>query len=383
MKKVTILSLHLGYGGIEKCVVNLANLLCNTYDVEIISTYKLGDVPAFNIDKKVKVKYLYTKYKPNREEWKNSIKKLNIIKFLKESYKSIMVLINRKQKTIEAIKNSQSDIIISTRLLFNKWLGEYGNKKIYKIAWEHNHPHNDIEYSKKLINSCKKINKLVLVSNSINNYYKKLMKDNNIKCKTVFIPNMIEDVPLKISKQNNNRFVAVGRFTKEKGFTDLIDIFKKFTEKYPKCDWNLDLVGDGPEKNKIIDRIYEYQLTDRIKTYGFLNKEEVYKIMNQDNVYLMTSYTESFGIVLIEAMVNALPSISFTSAEGANDLIINDNNGYLIKDRDQDKFIDKMYLLASNKKLRQTLGKNAREFSLNYTSDKIKVKWLKLLKRKD
>ena len=42
-----------------------------------------------------------------------------------------------------------------------------------------------------------------------------------------------------------------------------------------------------------------------------------------------------------------------------------------------------MYLLASNKKLRQTLGKNAREFSLNYTSDKIKVKWLKLLKRKD
>ena len=36
MKKVTILSLHLGYGGIENAVVTLANLLCTKYDVEIL-----------------------------------------------------------------------------------------------------------------------------------------------------------------------------------------------------------------------------------------------------------------------------------------------------------------------------------------------------------
>ena len=88
MKKITIFSLHLGYGGIEKSVVNLANLLVDNYDVEIISTYKLDDTPAFEINKKVKVKYLITKYKPNRVEWKEAVKKLKPIKFIKESYKS-------------------------------------------------------------------------------------------------------------------------------------------------------------------------------------------------------------------------------------------------------------------------------------------------------
>ena len=56
MKKVSILSLHLGYGGIEKCVVTLANSLCSKYEVEIAVCYKLYDKPAFDIDDRVKIK---------------------------------------------------------------------------------------------------------------------------------------------------------------------------------------------------------------------------------------------------------------------------------------------------------------------------------------
>ena len=74
MKKVTIFSLHLGYGGIERSIVNLANLLSSDYDVEIVSTYKLDENPAFDINKKVKIKYLITAFKPNRQEWKLLLK---------------------------------------------------------------------------------------------------------------------------------------------------------------------------------------------------------------------------------------------------------------------------------------------------------------------
>ena len=155
MKKITIFSLHLGYGGIEKSVVNLANLLCDSYDVEIISTYKLEETPAFDIDSRVKVKYLITKYKPNRAEWQNSIKKLRPIKFIKETHKAMVVLINRRRKTVSAMKKCDSDIIISTRDLFNKWLGNYGKKSSYRVAWEHNHHHNDVNYAKKVVESCK------------------------------------------------------------------------------------------------------------------------------------------------------------------------------------------------------------------------------------
>ncbi len=380
MKKITIFSLHLGYGGIEKSIVNLANLLCQDYQVEIISTYKLEDTPAFEIDKKVKVTYLIEKYKPNREEWKNAFKKVRPIKLIKETYQAILVLLLRKSQTTKAMKNCDSDIMISTRVLFNKWLGEYGKSKAYKIAWEHNHHHQDMDYANGVVNSCRYLDALVLVSDSLRNFYKKKMKEKKMKCKCVFIPNMLDEIPEKTSNLLNKRMISVGRLSKEKGYVDLIDIFYEFHKKYP--DWHLDIVGDGALKNKIVDRIYQYQLTDAITVHGYLRKKELNQLFSKSSLYLMTSYTESFGIVLIEAMSYGIPCLAFTSAEGANDLITNDQNGYLIENRDFPEMIHKMEELVSDKKKRIQLGQNAREFSLKYSSDIVKKDWLTLLKRK-
>ena len=82
MKKVSILSLHLGYGGIEKSVAALANMLCEKYEVEIACTYKLFEKSVFPVDERVKIKYL-TDVKPNKESLKKAIKKKNIIKIFK------------------------------------------------------------------------------------------------------------------------------------------------------------------------------------------------------------------------------------------------------------------------------------------------------------
>ena len=380
MKKITIFSLHLGYGGVERCVVNLANLLCNEYQVEIVSTYKLDETPAFDINDKVSVTYLIDKYKPNREEWKNALKKLHFIKLIKETYKAIKILSLRKSKTIEAMKNCDSDIMISTRVLFNKWLGTYGKKKAYKIGWEHNHHHQDMEYANGVIHSCSNLDALVLVSDSLRSFYKKQMKEQGYKCKCVFIPNMLDNIPKTTSKLSEKRIISVGRLSKEKGFVDLIEIFKKFHEVCP--EWHLDLVGDGSEKNKIVDHIYQYQLTESVTVHGYLKKKEIDELLKKSSLYVMTSYTESFGIVLIEAMSHGIPCLAFKSAEGANDLIKNNENGYLIENRNFEEMINKMKELATDKNKRLELGKNARNFSLNYSSDIVKKEWLKLLKRK-
>jgi len=380
MKKLTIFSLHLGFGGVEQCVVNLANLLCRDYDVEIISTYKLSDTPAFEIDDKVKVTYLIEKYKPNREEFKNAIKRLNIIKIIKEIYIGLITLILRRTKTIEAMKKCDSDIMISTRVLFNKWLGSNGNNKAYKIAWEHNHHHQDMEYANRVVKSCRNINSLVLVSDSLRSFYKRKMKDNNIKCKCVFIPNMLDSIPDDVSKLDEKRIVSIGRFSKEKGYVDLIDVFKKFHDKYP--DWKLELIGDGSERNKIVDKIYEYGLNDLVTVHGYLKKNKINEILSKSSIYLMASYTESFGIVLIEAMSHGIPCVAFTSAEGANDLIEDGVNGYLIENRNFDEMVNKIQELVLSNAKRLSFGKNARKKSLNYTSDSIKDDWIKLLKKK-
>ena len=96
----------------------------------------------------------------------------------------------------------------------------------------------------------------------------------------------------------------------------------------------------------------------------------------------MTSYTESFGIVLIEAMSHGIPCLAFTSAEGANDLISNNENGYLIENRDFSEMVNRMNELVNDKDKRIELGKNARETSLKYCKEIIQKEWCKLLKRK-
>ena len=378
LKKVTILALHLGYGGIEKSIAALANLLADDYEVEIISSYQLFDKPAFDIDPRVEVRYLITKYKPNREAWKSSIKHLRPISFVKESFNSVMTLALRRSTMIRAIENCHSDIIITTRDLFNTWLGTYGRKSCYKIGWEHNHYHGDMSYADKVTKSARNLDALVLVSDSLRKFYKKQLADT--KCKCFYIPNMLDSVPDQLSKLNEKRLISVGRLSREKGYEDLLDVFKLIHQEEPS--WRLDIIGDGAQKNLLGDRIFNEGLKECVTLHGFQDKTFINNLLSQSSIYLMTSVTESFGIVLIEAMSYGLPCVAFDSAEGATELIQDGVNGYLISYRNKEEYAKKVVELIRNKKLRTKLGSAGRKTSLNYTGDKVKRDWIKLLKRK-
>ena len=179
MKKISILSLHLGYGGIEKSVCALANLLSEKYEVEIACTYKLYDKPVFDLNDKVKVKYL-TDVKPNHVELRDAFKRKNIFKIIKELLYGIKVLIKRRKSMIKYITTTDSDVVISTRDIFDDWLGEYGSSNIVKIGWEHNHYHDNLKYAREIIRSCSKLDYLVLVSKNLEEFIKRNFLNLNV-----------------------------------------------------------------------------------------------------------------------------------------------------------------------------------------------------------
>ena len=119
MKKVTILALHLGYGGIENVISTLANTLSSKYDVEIISTYKLYNEPAYKLDEKVKVTYLKEDLKPNKKEIEHYFKNKNYSLLIKELFKAIKIYFLRRHLMVKAIKKVDTDVLISTRTLHN------------------------------------------------------------------------------------------------------------------------------------------------------------------------------------------------------------------------------------------------------------------------
>ena len=371
MKKVTILALHLGFGGIEKAITNLANILVGNYEVEIISTYKLYDKPVNELNNKVNVKYL-SNLKPNKNDFFNALKKLNIIKTIKEGFISLKILYLKRILMIKYIKNSKSDIIISTRDIHNKWLGKYAKKNVLKIGWEHNHHHGNKKYVKKIVKSVKNLNYFVLVSKDLKDFYQKQI---NVKC--IYIPNFIIKGQV-VSKLDQNNIVSIGRLVPEKGFLDLVDIFKKIADTYPK--WHLFIVGDGLQFNKLKEKIKLFNLENNVILTGYKKKDEIDEILEKSSIYVMTSYTESFGIVLLEAMNYGIPCIAYTSAEGANEIITNNVDGYLIKNRDENLMIKKIKNLICDMDERKKLGKNARKKIDQYSETVVKEKWLEIMK---
>ena len=370
MKKITILSLHLNVGGIENCVTSLANLLCDKYNVEIVSTYKFSDKPFYYINEKVKIKYLINET-PNKKEFKKSLKSFQIANTLKEGIKSLKILYKKRNLNIKYLKSCDSDIIISTRDYFNLLVGKYANCK-QKIAWEHNYP-KDKKYYQKVVKSCRNVNYLVNVTEDINNIYKKDLKE-----KSICINNFVDQLPTITSSLNNYNLISVGRLSKEKGFIDLIKVFNQIYKKNNRV--HLDIIGDGEEYQNIYQEIQKHNLNSAITLHGYKEKEFINMLYQNSCMYLMTSYTESFGLVLIEAMSYGLPCIAFDSAEGARTII--DNNGYLIENRDINKMATTTLQLLDDKEKLLELSENAIKTSKKYDKNIIKQHWLKLLERR-
>ncbi len=333
--KVTFLALHLGYGGIEKTICNQANMICDVVETEIISLYRTEDIVPYKLNKDVKVKYL-TRIKPNREEFKKAVRSFNIFRIIKEGVKALTILYMKKKMIIDVIKSCDSKIIISTRVEFNELLNKYHNKDCVTICEEHSYHRNDQKYIDRVKNSLTNIDYFLLPSNYLYEDYKKILDGMSVKVK--YIPLTFE----KIYVQNNlkvKNIISVGRLSPEKGFSDLIDIMKLVVEK--DKDIKLHICGDGEEKEKLLKKIDDYNLNSNVKILGFLNPDKLNEEYKSASLYVMTSFEESFGLVLIEAMSRGIPCFAFDSALGACE-IINENNGLLVKDRNKEKMAEEI-----------------------------------------
>ena len=391
MKKITIISLHLGYGGIEKAVVNLANALSSSYDVKILSIYKTYDKVPFEIDPKVEVKYLMSgdialktdKYKRSIRSFKFiTLFKLlfkdyhfNLFRLVKDTYLSVVNVINKRKLVKKYIKNSNDDIFISTRDFINKVVGDSKKNNQIGIGWEHSHHNNNKKYFNKICNSVRNLDYFVLVSNDLYNDYNKALKNTNCKC--VFIPNMISVDSDNLSKLNNKNLITVSRLSEEKGVFDLIDVINLVKEEIP--DVTLNLIGDGPLFNDVLNYIKDKKLEDNIHLLGYRPSSDVYDYLLKSSLYVMTSFTESFGIVLLEAFTFGVPAIAFDSASGACELI-NLNNGILVSNRDKKEMAENIINYLKDSKLQKKLSSGTKKDLQKYKPECIIVTWKKLFR---
>lgn len=138
-----------------------------------------------------------------------------------------------------------------------------------------------------------------------------------------------EKAPDKIYK-----LLVVARFALEKGLERLVEIMAGLPDNY-----HLDFVGTGVLKDKIAQQINDLQLGHRLKIIGEI--KNIHEVMVQHDLMVLSSHTEGFPNVVLEALTVGLPVVTF-KVSGIPGLIIDGFNGYVIDQGDLENFRKKI-----------------------------------------
>lgn len=196
-------------------------------------------------------------------------------------------------------------------------------------------------------------------------------KGNNI----IAIPNPLSFESLNTSSLENKKIIVVGSHSYNKGYDLLLKVWGNIEQKY--SDWELNVYGKYDKNNTFV------KMRDEMNLQNVKFHEPVKNIKDnylESSIMLLTSRSEGFGMVLIEAMECGLPCVSFDCPSGPADIIKNDEDGFLINLEDVNAMTDKISLLIENKELRKTMGAKAKENVKRYSQHEIVKQWDELFK---
>jgi glycosyltransferase involved in cell wall biosynthesis len=208
----------------------------------------------------------------------------------------------------------------------------------------------------------KKFNKVVFLTHDCF----KEWKINN----AIVIPNPITFLTPKKAALENKRVIVVSRYSYEKGIDRLLFIWEKINKIHP--DWELDIYGEW--KNS-----HYQQMTNDLQISNNVNfiapTQEIQNYYAESSIYLMTSRSEAFPLVLLEAMSCGLPCIAYNCPSGPRNIIEDNITGFLIEDGHENVFVEKLDVLMKDINLRKVLGKSAVESSKKYELSAIMSQW--------
>lgn len=213
---------------------------------------------------------------------------------------------------------------------------------------------------------------------NVNNSLQKnrLIKRYNIRedCITIaalgFNEQTLEKIKYDYRKDSNRKVILYsGRISRLKGMYELISVFKQVALVNP--EWDLWLVGDGPDKKNIEQFVEKYDLRDRVKFTGWLSHEEVLRHIQNCDIFVFPSYIECLPNSLIEAMALNKAVIATNVGGIPGDLIDPEKTGLLIKPKDKKSLANALQRLIDNQNLRTALASQSKEKVKGFTQEQL------------
>lgn len=162
-------------------------------------------------------------------------------------------------------------------------------------------------------------------------------------------------------------FLFVGRLVSEKGVFDLLEAYGTLTREV-RAEIALVFVGDGPARPELQRRAAAIA-PGSIQFAGFAQREQLASYYGLAEVLVFPTHTDTWGLVVNEAMASGLAIICSSAAGCAADLVEDRRNGRVVRAGDIGQLASAMEELAGAVELRALMGQCSRERILRYSPE--------------
>ena len=185
------------------------------------------------------------------------------------------------------------------------------------------------------------------------------------------IPNGVDSRFFDVSRNPSSPFAIlnVGRLVPHKRLDMLVEAVAELRKEFPLV--SLTLVGDGSSKNALKEQVSRLELDSCVKFVDtHPSDDEVMEAYARASVFVLPSEQEGFGIVLVEAMANALPCLVRVAPDSASsDLVVPEETGLRFKTLTE--LVESLRWVFRHPEQASAIGRNAREAARVYDWERI------------
>jgi glycosyltransferase involved in cell wall biosynthesis len=167
-----------------------------------------------------------------------------------------------------------------------------------------------------------------------------------------------------LKDENTEVILSVGRLAPEKNYNLLL---RAFAQIAPSRNIRLVIIGDGTEREKLKTLARELQLEDQVELTGFMRNP--YAFMSKASVFVLSSNTEGFGNVLVEALACGCPVVSTDCPSGPREILEGGKWGRLVPVNDEEALAEAMFDSLADTYDPERLRRRAMDFSVERAVD--------------
>lgn len=215
----------------------------------------------------------------------------------------------------------------------------------------------------------------VFVCSALARYFEKEYWFPKKKITVLYNSSQIRKLPELKPKDDVLRIGFIGRVVKLKRIQYLIALASHLKNK-GIGNFEIMVVGDGPEREKMENLAKEGGVADKVKFLGF--RTDIEKLYNQFDLFVLPSEEEALSLALIDAGMCGLPALAF-DVGGNSEIIKNGETGYIVHSVDELK--EKAMLLCQDEQLRKKMGARAAEHTRIFSEENHRKSLLELYKQ--